>query len=939
MSRWVNFRIAFRKCMKHGHMYFLSMTQWEKEDRVCFFEKKSTDGGACPKKTPVYESMVKPALDKILSFLGLIILSPVYLIICFAIIIDDPGPVFFIQKRVGKNKHYIFIHKFRTMKTSAPHDIPTHMFENPEQYITSVGRVLRKTSLDELPQIWDIFRGRMSIIGPRPALWNQDDLMKERERYGANGVMPGLTGIAQIKGRDELPISEKAKLDGEYVKRLKKGGVAAFFFDVKIFFGTIASVLKKDGVVEGGTGKLDKNQNQSVNEIYKNSTPPVKNREDRVAAGSFVKILIVGADSYIGTSVGLWLKSHSSNVKYLVDTFDTLKAPPTIMAFTGYDVVFHVAGIAHRKESRKNAHLYYEVNRDLAIKAAKIAKKAGIRHFMILSSMAVYGLEAGVITRDTKTDPKSNYAKSKLAADEAIWNLRDENFRVAILRPPIVYGKGCKGNYQRLRKFALWTSVFPDIENQRSMLFVGNLCSFVQKVIEECLEGIFFPQNAEYVSTSQMVKAIADIHNKNIATIRLFNPILTHLPIKIFTKVFGTLIYEQTETVDTFEFYKSLDIAEGRKQNISKKSVIIVLTSYTPSLFWYRIDMMQEFIRKGYKVYAAGDQPEDEWGEKFKAFGINYKQIFIQRNGINPFHDMKTIREIINLYSQLKPEKVFTYQAKSTIYGGIAARIVGLKEVFPMIGGVGSIFLSDTIKSKLLRMVIVSEYKIALKNVPAVFFQNTDDEKTFRRNGIITDQNIVRIHGSGVNIKRFSVMPLPSKVAFLLTARLIKDKGIYEYLDACMKLKSIYRDIRCLLVGPFDTNPTAIQKKEVQPYIEKGMIEYFGNQDDVRPYLEQCSVFVLPSYREGTPKAVLEAMACGRAILTTDTTGCRETVKDGKNGYLVPVKDSYALFEKMKYLVENPEIIFKMAIESRHMAEEIFDVDLVNKTICQTMGI
>jgi len=200
----------------------------------------------------IYETSIKRLLDVVLSGVGLVALSPVYLIISAAIKADDPGPVLFTQKRVGKNKRYFNLHKFRSMKMSTPHNVPTHMLDNPDQYITRVGKFMRKTSLDELPQVWDIFVGNMSIIGPRPALWNQDVLVAERDRYNANDVKPGLTGWAQINGRDELELAEKARLDGEYVKRI------GLPFDVKCFVGTILSVIKSDGVVEGGTGNMKK---------------------------------------------------------------------------------------------------------------------------------------------------------------------------------------------------------------------------------------------------------------------------------------------------------------------------------------------------------------------------------------------------------------------------------------------------------------------------------------------------------------------------------------------------------------------------------------------------------------------------------------------------------------------------------------------------------
>lgn len=204
----------------------------------------------------MYQNFVKRMIDLILSGLGIVLLIPFWLIAAIAIKLDDPGPVFFRQKRIAQDQNgeirYFRIFKYRSMKMCTPKDCPTHLLENPEQYITKVGGFLRKTSLDELPQLFNIFLGHMSIIGPRPALWNQTDLYEERAKYGANNVKPGLSGWAQINGRDELPISVKAKLDGEYVEKM------SFSFDVKCFFGTVTSVVNRKGVVEGGTGTIEK---------------------------------------------------------------------------------------------------------------------------------------------------------------------------------------------------------------------------------------------------------------------------------------------------------------------------------------------------------------------------------------------------------------------------------------------------------------------------------------------------------------------------------------------------------------------------------------------------------------------------------------------------------------------------------------------------------
>ena len=224
----------------------------------------------------MYKHVIKRLIDLVLSSIAIIVLAIPMLIIAVAIKIDDPGPVLFKQRRVGKKKNgeitYFKIWKFRSMKMSTPHDTPTHLLENPEQYITRVGRFIRKTSLDELPQIYQVFSSKLSVVGPRPALWSQEDLIAEREKYGANDIKPGITGWAQINGRDELEIDVKARFDGEYAAALNAGKFKGFAMDVRCFFGTIVKVLKSDGVVEGGTGEMKKREEtdkQETQEVTK----------------------------------------------------------------------------------------------------------------------------------------------------------------------------------------------------------------------------------------------------------------------------------------------------------------------------------------------------------------------------------------------------------------------------------------------------------------------------------------------------------------------------------------------------------------------------------------------------------------------------------------------------------------------------------------------
>ncbi|MBN2851114.1 MAG: glycosyltransferase family 4 protein [Clostridia bacterium] len=366
---------------------------------------------------------------------------------------------------------------------------------------------------------------------------------------------------------------------------------------------------------------------------------------------------------------------------------------------------------------------------------------------------------------------------------------------------------------------------------------------------------------------------------------------------------------------------------------------IAVLSSHTSSLFWFRMDMMTDFIKQGHTVIALGPEPESSWKSTFEDNGINYRQLFVERNGLNPFSDLKTYRELSKFMKKEKPDKVFTYQAKTVVYGSLAAKANGIKEVYSLIAGLGSVFRGEGIKNKIVKIIMKIEYHAACKASKKVFFQNKDDKNEFINNGLIQEEKIVIINGSGVNLERFQPKPLPEKPVFLFIGRLIKDKGIMEYLEACKQIKVAYPEIRCMLVGPYDSNLSALQPNELQPFIDLGVIEYFGEQSDVRPYLEQCTTFVLPSYHEGTPKTVLEAMAIGRSIITSDAPGCRETVTDGYNGFLVHVKDIDGLVKKMKTLIEDSSLNKVMADRSLKLAREKYDVNLVNQSIMETMGL
>ena len=259
------------------------------------------------------------------------------------------------------------------------------------------------------------------------------------------------------------------------------------------------------------------------------------------------KVLITGANSYIGASVERYIaERYPEECEF--DTIDLIDGAWREKSFSGYDVVFHVAGIAHIKETKENAELYYKVNRDLAVDVASKAKADGVKQFIFLSSMSVYGLLKGRITAETMPTPKSNYGKSKLQAEEQIRTLAGDGFAVCVLRPPMIYGKGCKGNYVTLRKIALKLKIFPYVRNERSMLYIDNLCEFVRLMILNSESGIFFPQNNEYTNTSQMVKEIAAAHGKKMRIVRGFGWAVKSLGLftNLVKKAFGTLTYEKS---------------------------------------------------------------------------------------------------------------------------------------------------------------------------------------------------------------------------------------------------------------------------------------------------------------------------------------------------------------------------------------------------------
>lgn len=365
---------------------------------------------------------------------------------------------------------------------------------------------------------------------------------------------------------------------------------------------------------------------------------------------------------------------------------------------------------------------------------------------------------------------------------------------------------------------------------------------------------------------------------------------------------------------------------------------ILVLGNHIDSLIIFRLDMLIA-MSKQHEVIACAPESNLEVIEKLKSLRIAYVPVKLTRTGLNPFADLQTLYNLYKTFKKIKPDSVFLYNSKPVIYGSIAAKLANIKQIYSMITGVGSYFVHNDFKSKVVRGIMSTLYKLALSLNTKVFFQNRDDIADFATAHIFNNKNkTVLTPGSGVNLEHFTQLPLPhEKICFILTARFIIAKGVVEYLTAAKQIKQQYPEVEFLLVGWHETKDESIQPALIQSYIDQGIIQYLGKLEDVRPALAHSSVFVLPSYREGIPKTVLEAMACGRAIISTNVPGCRETVVPGVNGFLVPARDIASLRAAMEEFIIKPELITQMGQRSRELVVEKYDVNQVNKIILDAM--
>ncbi|MBQ4104906.1 MAG: glycosyltransferase family 4 protein [Clostridia bacterium] len=352
----------------------------------------------------------------------------------------------------------------------------------------------------------------------------------------------------------------------------------------------------------------------------------------------------------------------------------------------------------------------------------------------------------------------------------------------------------------------------------------------------------------------------------------------------------------------------------------------------------FRGDLIKDIVAKGWEVIVTGPNNIDV--DKIEALGARFVKIPMEKTGVNAISDLKYIKNLRKLFKAEKPDVTFGYTIKPVIYGAIAAKLAKVPHRYSMIAGAGYVFAAATTKAKIIRMIVKMLYRIGFSCAQKVVFMNPDDLQDFTSMNLLKKDKCCMVNGSGVNMERFERTALPEKPVFFMLSRALRCKGVGEYLEAAQIVHKRHPDVRIMYLGEIDESmQDSLKQQEVQKYIDSGAIEYFPEHPDVRIYYRECSVFVLPSYREGIPRTVQEAMSMGRAVIVTDVPGCRETVIDGKTGFLVPEKDPEALADTMCRFIEKPDLITKLGDASYEYCKEKFDVRKVNATLLTHLNI
>ncbi len=929
---------------------------------------------------PVLFDYAKRGMDIVLAFGGLVVLSPVLLGISAAIYIDDPGSILFTQKRLGQNKQYFKLHKFRSMKMSTPHDVPTHMLENPDQYITRVGKFLRAHSLDELPQIWDIFIGNISVIGPRPGLWNQDLLTAERDKYGVNEVKPGLTGWAQINGRDAIEIPDKAKLDGEYVaqKGLK--------MDIKCFLGSLHVFGSDDSVVEGGTGEMKKR----IGRYYtdgKNSAELIGHigfgEEVVVDNDAHRNVLIVGAGSYIGESFRAYAAKHYGD-NFTIEAVNTLDGSWREVDFSKFDIIYHVAGIAHADVGSVDdatKEKYYVVNTDLAVEVCEKAKAEGVKEFIFMSSMIVYGESARygvqkVVDVHTVPAPANFYGDSKLQADVAVRDLADDSFKVVVLRPPMIYGKGSKGNYPILAKLSKKLPIFPEVQNKRSMLHIDNLCEFLcQLMLVKGFEEnaiILIPQNAEWTNTSSMVKEIAEVSGRKIRSmgiLKLAVYVGGNMPGKIgglVNMAFGNSCYAHSLSTYPGINYQVVSLAEsikrteGSETTHTRKHILVISQYFYPETFRVN-DICKEWVKRGYKVTVVTGIPNYPQGEFFEGYDLDHNRtetwegMDIIRLAIKP-RKTGAVNMSLNYMSFVKSG--FEWVKKTNI----RADEVFIYEVSPMTQALVGVWYAKKYKvpcnlyvtdlwPENVEIVLDMHNRIFLGSIGAmvdyiykrcdhIFTSSQSFIEKIEKRGVSRDKLIFWPQYAEEfyqKIERADALAIPDdgKVNLCFAGNFGTAQGLDVLVGAAKLLKEASLYARFNMIG------SGRYEEELKRHIRDASVDEYFNFIDRQPaenipeYFAWCDaalITLLKSevYAMTIPAKTQSCLACGMPVIVSADGEVQEIIRTADCGFSSDSGDAEGLAENIKKFINlEPEERDRLSMNAIRFYRENFDKQML----------
>ena len=364
----------------------------------------------------------------------------------------------------------------------------------------------------------------------------------------------------------------------------------------------------------------------------------------------------------------------------------------------------------------------------------------------------------------------------------------------------------------------------------------------------------------------------------------------------------------------------------------------MIISPKNRTVYNFRGDLIKALQAKGFEVLVTG--PDQTEREMIDALGVRFVELPMNKTGTDPLADLRYCLSLWKLIRKERPDRILAYTVKPVVYGGLAARLAGHRHFYSLITGGGYIFAASTLKARLLGLVVRTLYRASLSSSRATIFQNDDDRQEFIGRGLVKGDKTRVVAGSGVNLDAFPAAPMPADPSFLMVSRLLGSKGVMEYLQAAALVRQSHPHARFALVGQYeDTMQDALSREAIDHYFETGIVARHGETDDVRPFYRDCGVYVLPSYREGTPRTVLEAMATGRPVITTDTNGCRDTVQEGVNGFLVPPRDARALAERMSWCLQHPDQLAAMGEASRRLCEEQYDVHLVNRSMLDMMGV